>query len=71
MGEATRWSIFYVAIAVIFGVGVYAFMGSQSGTEFFAAYSSRRVCPLTTSSCSRSSSRSLLSRPYFNNNGCC
>ena len=38
IGEAARWSIFYVALAVAFGIGVYYFMGSQSGTEFFTAY---------------------------------
>lgn len=38
VGEAARWSIFYIALAIVFGVGVFYFMGSQSGTEFFAAY---------------------------------
>ncbi len=38
MGEAARWSIFYIAMAIVFGIGVFNFMGSQSGTEFFAAY---------------------------------
>lgn len=38
VGEAARWSIFYISLAVVFGVGVFYFMGSQSGTEFFAAY---------------------------------
>ncbi len=38
VGEAARWSIFYIAMAILFGVGVFYFMGSQSGTEFFAAY---------------------------------
>ncbi len=38
VGEAARWSIFYIAMAIVFGVGVFYFMGSQSGTEFFAAY---------------------------------
>ena len=37
-GEALRWSIFYIAIAVVFGIGLYVFAGSQAGTEFFAAY---------------------------------
>lgn len=36
--EAARWSIFYIAIAIAFGIGVFYFKGSQSGTEFFAAY---------------------------------
>ncbi|MEI8083635.1 MAG: TerC family protein [Actinomycetes bacterium] len=38
VGEAARWSVFYIALAVVFGVGVFYFMGSDSGTEFFAAY---------------------------------
>ncbi len=38
VGEAARWSIFYIALAIVFGVGVFYFVGSQSGTEFFAAY---------------------------------
>ena len=38
VGEAARWSIFYIALAIVFGIGVFYFMGSQSGTEFFAAY---------------------------------
>ena len=38
IGEAARWSIFYIALAVIFGIGVFYFKGSQSGTEFFTAY---------------------------------
>lgn len=36
--EATLWSIFYIGIAVIFGVWVWANYGSQFGTEYFAAY---------------------------------
>jgi tellurite resistance protein TerC len=38
VGEAARWSTFYIALAVVFGAGVYYFSGSQAGTEFFAAY---------------------------------
>lgn len=38
MGEAARWSIFYIALATAFGLGVLYFNGSQAGTEFFAAY---------------------------------
>mgnify|MGYP006052312295 FL=1 len=38
VGEAARWSIFYIALAIVFGIGVLYFLGSQSGTEFFAAY---------------------------------
>lgn len=36
--EATLWSIFYIAVAVVFGVWVWWVYGSVSGTEFFAAY---------------------------------
>ncbi len=36
--EATAWSLFYVIVAIGFGIGVWAYKGSQSGTEFFAAY---------------------------------
>ena len=36
--EATIWSIFYIGIAVIFGVWVWSNYGSQFGTEYFAAY---------------------------------
>ncbi|MFM1825487.1 MAG: hypothetical protein RLZZ37_122 [Actinomycetota bacterium] len=36
--EAASWSIFYVAVAIAFGVWVWLDFGSQSGTEYFAAY---------------------------------
>ncbi len=36
--EAILWSIFYIGIAVIFGVWVWSNYGSQFGTEYFAAY---------------------------------
>lgn len=36
--EATLWSIFYIGIAVIFGIWVWSNYGSQFGTEYFAAY---------------------------------
>jgi tellurite resistance protein TerC len=36
--EAASWSIFYVAVAVAFGVWIWLDFGSQSGTEYFAAY---------------------------------
>ena len=35
--EATLWSIFYIGIAVIFGLWVWGSYGSQYGTEYFAA----------------------------------
>ena len=36
--EAATWSIFYIAVAVGFGVWVWQSAGSQFGTEYFAAY---------------------------------
>lgn len=36
--EATLWSIFYIGIAIAFGMWVWSSYGSQYGTEYFAAY---------------------------------
>ena len=36
--EAVSWSIFYISIAVAFGIWVLQRYGSESGTEYFAAY---------------------------------
>lgn len=36
--EAAGWSIFYIAVAIGFGVWVWRSAGSQFGTEYFAAY---------------------------------
>lgn len=36
--EAAGWSIFYIAVAIGFGVWVWQTAGSQFGTEYFAAY---------------------------------
>lgn len=36
--EAAFWSIFYIAVAVIFGAWVWAEFGNQFGKEYFAAY---------------------------------
>ena len=36
--EAASWSIFYIGIAIGFGIWVWNQYGSQMGTEFFAAY---------------------------------
>jgi tellurite resistance protein TerC len=36
--EAASWSIFYIGIAIAFGVWVWQSAGSQFGTEYFAAY---------------------------------
>jgi tellurite resistance protein TerC len=38
VGEATRWVIFYVALAISFGIGLTVVAGGQSGGEFFAGY---------------------------------
>jgi len=36
--EAMGWSLFYIGIAVAFGIWVWQVYGSTSGTEYFAAY---------------------------------
>lgn len=36
--EAAAWSIFYVAVAIVFGVIFQAYAGGEFGTEFFAGY---------------------------------
>ena len=36
--EASFWSIFYIAVAVLFGVWVWSDFGAQFGKEYFAAY---------------------------------
>ena len=36
--EAMLWSIFYVGIAVAFGIAMFIWQGSQTGSEYFAAY---------------------------------
>jgi tellurite resistance protein TerC len=36
--EASLWSIFYIAVAIIFGGWVWMEFGPQYGTEYFAAY---------------------------------
>jgi len=36
--EAATWSIFYIAVAIGFGVWVWQSSGSQFGTEYFSAY---------------------------------
>ena len=36
--EASIWSAIYIAIALLFGVGVLAFGGSEMGQEYFAGY---------------------------------
>jgi tellurite resistance protein TerC len=36
--EAAAWSVVWVALAVLFGGGVYAWMGRDAGLEYFAGY---------------------------------
>lgn len=36
--EAAGWTVFWVALALIFGAGVYSFMGREAGLEYFAGY---------------------------------
>ena len=36
--EAVAWTVFYVSVSVAFGLWVWSYFGSTSGTEFFAAY---------------------------------
>src|SRR5438445_10655949 len=37
-GEAICWSLFYIAVAVLFGVGFALIAGWDLGTQFFAGY---------------------------------
>ena len=36
--EAAGWSVAWIALALLFGCGVYAWMGRDAGLEFFAGY---------------------------------
>jgi tellurite resistance protein TerC len=36
--EAATWSVIWVALALLFGGGVYVFMGRAAGLEYFAGY---------------------------------
>lgn len=36
--EATRWVVFYIACAVVFGLGVWYFAGGNFAVEYFAGY---------------------------------
>jgi tellurite resistance protein TerC len=36
--EAVRWVVFYVALAVAFGIGLWVVGGHRAGAEFFAGY---------------------------------
>ena len=36
--ESARWTIFYISLAVAFGLALWAFASAQKSTEFFAGY---------------------------------
>lgn len=36
--EAALWSVFYIGVAIAFGIGLIAWQGASIGTEFFTAY---------------------------------
>jgi tellurite resistance protein TerC len=36
--EAAAWSVVWIALAVLFGAGVYQWMGREAGLEYFAGY---------------------------------
>jgi tellurite resistance protein TerC len=36
--EALVWSVIWIVLALLFGAGVYAFMGREAGLEYFAGY---------------------------------
>jgi tellurite resistance protein TerC len=36
--EATLWSVIYVVVALVFGAGVWFFMGPQSGIEYYSGW---------------------------------
>jgi tellurite resistance protein TerC len=38
LGEALRWSLFYIAVAVLFGLGIGAVAGWDLGSQYFAGY---------------------------------
>lgn len=38
IGQAARWVVFYVACAVVFGLGLWMFAGGTHAGEFFAGY---------------------------------
>jgi tellurite resistance protein TerC len=38
VADATRWVVFYVSLAIAFGVGLYVFGSGGSGSEFVAGY---------------------------------
>ncbi|TDC43649.1 TerC family protein [Actinomadura sp. KC345] len=36
--EATFWSVFYILVALLFGLAVWSFAGSTAGTEYYSGY---------------------------------
>src|SRR5262245_29093914 len=44
--EAVKWSIFYIGLAVAFGILILAFMGRQAGGEYFAAWAIEKALSL-------------------------
>jgi tellurite resistance protein TerC len=36
--EAATWSLIWIALALLFGVGVYSFIGREAGLEYFTGY---------------------------------
>ena len=36
--EAMLWTLFWVSLALLFGVGIYYFYGQQKAMEYFAGY---------------------------------
>ena len=38
IAEASRWVVFYVACALVFGVGIWAFAGGEYSAQFFTGY---------------------------------
>ena len=52
LAEATWWSVFYIGVAVVFGLVLWWLAGSTTGAEYFPAGWSRRACRWTTCSSS-------------------
>ncbi|MEW2355386.1 TerC family protein [Spirillospora sp. NPDC029432] len=38
LGEATFWSVFYIAVAILFGIATWWQLGTTAGTEYFAGW---------------------------------
>ena len=63
--EATRWVLFYVALAVAFGVGLWLFAGGQAAGSSSPGTSPSTRCRWTTCSSSSSSWRRSRCRPQY------